>query len=93
MVTVGQVPPVITGERRVIVLTAQSVVTVLVVQTEVVGLVLVVVLVLVLCPEVARLPAIALSLTESINVTTGGVTTANRPHCWRKARRSLFDHL
>jgi hypothetical protein len=52
----------------------------------------VVVFVLVVCPEVARFPARALSLTESINVTTGGVTTANRPHCCRKARRSLFDH-
>ena len=60
---------------------------------EVVSVVLVlVVLVLVVAPDVARLPARALSPTESINVTTGGVTTANRPHCWRKARRSLFDH-
>jgi hypothetical protein len=55
-------------------------------------LVLHVSLVLVVAPEVARFPARALSLTESINVTTGGVTTANRPHCCRKARRSLFDH-
>ena len=60
----------------------------LVMQLDVVGFVLVVCVVF---PEVARLWAPAFSLTESIRLTTGGVTTANRPHCWRKARRSLFD--
>jgi hypothetical protein len=43
-----------------------------------VGLVLVVVC---LAPEVASVAAPAFSLTESIKLTTGGVTTANRPHC------------
>jgi hypothetical protein len=42
-------------------------------------------------PDVASVAAPAFSLTESIKLTTGGVTTAKRPHCWRKARRSLFD--
>jgi hypothetical protein len=34
--------------------------------------------------------AAVLPLTASINVTTGGVTTENRPHCSRKARLSAL---
>jgi hypothetical protein len=48
----------------------------------VVGVVVVVVVV-----GLADVTASALSLTVSIRVTTGGVTTANRPHCCKNARR------
>jgi hypothetical protein len=40
-----------------------------------------------LAPEAA---AVALSLVVSINVTTGGVTAANLPHCSKKARLSAL---
>ena len=48
-------------------------------------------LVFFLTAEVAKSSAAALSLTESIMLTTGGVITANRPHCKRNARLSDFD--
>jgi hypothetical protein len=35
--------------------------------------------------------AAVLPLTASISVTTGGVTTENRPHCSRKARLSALS--
>jgi len=53
----------------------------------VVGVVVVVAVVVVLA-DVAS--AAVLPLTASINVTTGGVTTENRPHCSRKARLSAL---
>jgi hypothetical protein len=68
------------------------VVVVLVVGVVVVVLVVVVLCVVVLCvvvffvvvffvtPDVSRSLARALSPTDSIRLTTGGVTTANRPH-------------
>ena len=71
------------------------VVVAVVVFVVVVGLVVLVVVVgsvvFFLTAEVARSSAPALSLTESSKLTNGGVTTANRPHCWRKARLPVFD--
>jgi hypothetical protein len=58
---------------------------VVVVGVVVVGVVVVGVVVL---PDVAS--ASVLLLTASINVTTGGVTMENRPHCSRKARLSAL---
>ena len=40
--------------------------------------------------DVASCAVADLSLTASINVTTGGVTAAKRPHLSRKARLSAF---
>jgi hypothetical protein len=60
---------------------AVVVVEVVVVLAVVVGLVVVVVAV-----DLADVAASALSLTVSISVTTGGVTTANRPHFCKNAR-------
>jgi hypothetical protein len=63
----------------------------------VVGVVVVVFVVVVgsvvffLTAEVASSAARAFSPTESIKLTSGGVTTANRPHCTRKARLSAAD--
>ena len=59
---------------------------VVVVTVVVVGVVTVVVVVF---AEVTS-AASALSLTASIIVTTGAVTTPNRPHCCKNARLSAF---
>jgi len=84
-----------TGVKVVVVVVKVPVVKVVVVVVKVVVLVvkvvvLVVVLVVVVAPEVARA---ALSPTVSIKATTGGVTTAKRPHCSRNARRSALCAL
>jgi hypothetical protein len=41
--------------------------------------------------EAAKALEIPLSPTESMRVTTGGVTTAKRPHCKRKSRLWAFS--
>lgn len=76
---------------RVIVVDNTVVIDVLVAVAVVVAVVAVVVAVVtvrVVFPDAAS--AFLVLSVASINVTTGGVTTAKRPHCSKKERRSAF---
>jgi hypothetical protein len=60
-----------------------------VVNVVVANVVAVVAVVTVVLPEAAS--AFLVLSVASIKETTGGVTTANRPHCSKKERRSAFS--
>ena len=88
VVVVGVVVVTVVVVVGVVVVVAVVVVGVVVV-VVVVGVVVVVVVVVVIRGEVTSC-ALALSLTASIKVMTGGVTTPNRPHCSKNARLSAL---
>jgi hypothetical protein len=90
-VTVAVAPPVVvvTVTDCVAVFVFVTVFVTVFVFVVVFVLVVAIVAVVILPGEVASCAA-ALSLTASISEITGGVTTANRPHFSRNARRSAF---
>jgi hypothetical protein len=89
---------VVVGMLVTVLVVVLVVVRLVVVLVVVVGVVVVVVVVVVVevvdffwPGEAAKALEMPLSLTESMRATTGGVTTAKRPHCKRKSRLWAFS--